>query len=155
MYEIREREVPDRLFLTERRRVLQPELSEWIGASLNRLAETAEGLGGMAGPVVVVYYGQVNESSDGPVETCVPIPSGSHVPADVSTRFEPAHREAYTRLRKAQVEYPEILSAYAAVGQWIDAEGRAAAGAPREVYFTDWSAAGPDDEVCDIAVPVE
>jgi hypothetical protein len=41
------------------------------------------------------------------------------------------------------------------VRQWINAEGRLATGAPRGVYFTDWSAAGPDDKVCDIATPVE
>ena len=26
--------------------------------------------------------------------------------------------------------------------------------APREVYFADWDAAGPDDEVCDVAYPL-
>jgi len=25
---------------------------------------------------------------------------------------------------------------------------------PREVYFADWDAAGPDDEVCDVAFPM-
>jgi hypothetical protein len=41
------------------------------------------------------------------------------------------------------------------VEQWLRAGGRVATGAPREVYFTDWSAAGPADEVCDVAVPVD
>lgn len=27
-------------------------------------------------------------------------------------------------------------------------------GSPREVYFADWDAAAPTDEVCDIAFPV-
>ena len=54
----------------------------------------------------------------------------------------------------AQVEYPQILSAYDAVAQWIGSEGRTSAGSPREVYFADWDAAGPTDEVCDIAYPV-
>jgi hypothetical protein len=34
------------------------------------------------------------------------------------------------------------------------AEGLAPAGPCREVYFTDWSAAGPEDPVCDVAFPV-
>jgi hypothetical protein len=33
--------------------------------------------------------------------------------------------------------------------------GQAAiAGSPREVYFADWNATGPGDEVCDVAFPM-
>jgi hypothetical protein len=71
-----------------------------------------------------------------------------------ASRSEPAHREAYTRITKAQVEFPQILSAYEAVDGWIRSEGRTMTGSPREVYFADFAAAGPTDEVCDIAFPV-
>jgi hypothetical protein len=73
---------------------------------------------------------------------------------EAATRTEPAHREAYLRITKAQVAFPQILSAYDAVAQWLSERGRNPSGAPREVYFADWSAAGPNDEVCDIAFPV-
>jgi hypothetical protein len=104
---------------------------------------------------LVVYHGAVNEESDGPVEVCVPVSRTQEAATDRALRREPAHREAYVRLTKAQVAYPQILSAYDAVAQWIGAHGRSGTGSPREVYFTDWGAAGPTDEVCDVAFPIK
>jgi DNA-binding transcriptional MerR regulator len=153
MYEILERDVPEQLFLTEQRHVRVPELPDWLGASITRLLESAEEFGGQDGPTTVIYHGEVNEDSDGPVEVCVPVARGSE-PGSVPARVEPEHREAYTRITKAQVEFPQILSAYEAVESWIRSQGRTLRGAPREVYFADWEAAGPDDEVCDIAFPI-
>lgn len=153
MYEIHERDVPAQTILTEQRHVRVPELGEWLPVSIGRLVEVAERHGGLVGPVFVIYHGEVNEDSDGPVEVCVPIAQGAQTNGE-PTRQEPAHREAYTRITKAQVEFPQILSAYEAVDQWIRSENRSVAGSPREVYFADWDAAGPTDEVCDIAFPI-
>ena len=69
-------------------------------------------------------------------------------------RLEPAHREAFTRLTKKQVEFPSILKAYDAVHDWAREQGLAWAAPPREVYFADWNTAGPDDPACDVALPV-
>jgi hypothetical protein len=69
-------------------------------------------------------------------------------------RREPAHREAYVRITKAQVAFPQILSAYDAVSQWLHTHGLSAAGSPREIYFADWGVAGPTDTVCDVAFPL-
>ena len=41
-------------------------------------------------------------------------------------RREPAHREVYVRLRKAQVAFPQILSAYDGVTGWVALQGLAA-----------------------------
>jgi DNA-binding transcriptional MerR regulator len=153
MYEIHERDVPAQRVLTEQRHVRVPELGEWLPVSIGRLVEVAERHAGLAGPVFVIYHGEVNEDSDGPVEVCVPIPQGAQTNGEPA-RDEPAHHEAYTRITKAQVEFPQILSAYEAVDQWIRSENRGVAGSPREVYFADWDAAGPTDEVCDIAFPI-
>ena len=154
MYEIHEREVPEQVVLTEQRHIKIPELSEWLPEAIGRLVESAEEGGGLAGDVFVVYHGEVNEDSDGPVEVCVPVAAGQEASDGVPTRREPAHKEAYVRITKAQVEYPQILSAYDAVAQWIGAQERTVAGSPREVYFGDFDAAAPTDEVCDIAFPV-
>ena len=54
-----------------------------------------------------------------------------------------------------KVAFPEILGAYDAVSSWIDAQGLAVADAPREVYFTDFPAAAPQDEACDVAFPIQ
>ncbi|WP_324605394.1 hypothetical protein [Streptomyces sp. NRRL F-2664] len=50
--------------------------------------------------------------------------------------------------------YPQILSAYDAVHAWAQRASRTASAAPREVYFADWSAIGPADPACDIALPL-
>ena len=154
MYEIHEREVPEQLVLTEQRHVKVPELSEWLPETIDRLIKSAEEGGGPAGDVFVVYHGEVNEDSDGPVEVCVPVGAGQEASSDTPARKEPAHKEAYVRITKAQVEYPQILSAYDAVAQWIGTQGRTVTGSPREIYFGDFAAAAPTDEVCDIAFPV-
>jgi DNA-binding transcriptional MerR regulator len=154
MFEIQERAVPEQLVLTEQRHVRVEELPRWLPEAGMRLIKTAEAYGGVAGAMFVVYHGEVNEDSDGPVEVCVPIGLAHEPSPDVAGRREPAHREAYTRLTKAQIEYPQILSAYDAVAQWIGANGLSSAGPPREVYFADWDASGPTDEVCDVAFPL-
>jgi len=154
MFEVREREVPEQLVLAEQRHVYQAELTEWLPAAVRRLVRVGQGCGGVVGPRFVVCRGEVNQDSDGPVEVCVPVDPARAAPSGAATRREPAHREVYVRLRKAQVGYPQILSAFDALAQWLSARGLPAAGSPREVYFTDWESAGPADEVCDVAFPV-
>ena len=153
MYQVHERNIPEQLMLTEQRHTTVAGLEDWLGATFGRMWQIAPRFGGITGPVLAIYHGEVNEDSDGPVEVCAPIsPDGATQP-DVPTRIEPAHREAYTRIRKSQVEFPQILDAYDAVDQWIRKNGKTMTGSPREVYFADFMNAGPDDEVVDIAFP--
>ncbi|MEV6212657.1 MerR family transcriptional regulator [Kitasatospora sp. NPDC051914] len=154
MYGIEQREVPEQLVLTEQRHAGPEDLPVWIPQACDRLAEAAKAYGGVAAAPFVVYHGEVNEDSDGPVEVCVPIDPAHAGSVAHAHRTEPAHREAYTTISKAQVAYPQILSAYDAVFEWAHAEGRAVVSSPREVYFADWATAAAGDPVCDIAVPV-
>ncbi|MFI9203140.1 MerR family transcriptional regulator [Streptomyces sp. NPDC053048] len=153
-YEIGRRDVPEQVVLTELRHVRPEDLPVWIPAACDRLEEAAEAYGGVVAAPFVVYHSQVDEDGDGPVEVCVPIDPARIAEVTSAVRTEPAHREAYTTITKAQVEYPQILSAYDAVYRWIEENGRREAGPGREVYFADWASAGPASEVCDIAVPV-
>lgn len=153
--DVRERDVPEQLVLAERRHIAVEQLPSWIGAAMGRLMNAARRYGGPAAPPFVVYYGEINEDSDGPAEACVPIDRTYEGSSDGAMRSEAAHREAFVRLRKAQVEFPQILSAYDGVTAWIASHGRTASGAPREIYFTDFRSAGPADEVCDVAFPIE
>jgi hypothetical protein len=115
--------------------------------------KSAQRYGGVIAAPFVVYHGEINEDSDGPAEACVPIALAT---ADDGTmRHEPAHHEAYVRLRKAQVEFPQILSAYDGLMGWAVSRGRTVAGFPREVYFNDFASAGLADEVCDVALPID
>jgi DNA-binding transcriptional MerR regulator len=153
MYEIEEREVGEQRVLTEQAHVLVHDLPAWIGAAMGRLVQAAEEeAAGVTGPAFVIYHGEVNEESDGPVEACLPIAAGAATSA--ASRVEPAHREVFTRLTKQQVRFPEILGAFDATAQWIEGRGLTASASPREVYFGDWSAAADGDPVCDVAYPV-
>jgi len=154
MFEIQERDVPEQLVLVEQRSLFVRELPGFIGSALGRLTGAAAGYGGAVGPPFVVFHGMVDDENDGPVEVCVPIAAAHEGSSGVPMRTEEAHREAYARLRKEQVAFPQILGAYDAVSTWIDAQGLAVAAGPREVYFTDFVAAGPGDEVCDVAFPI-
>ena len=155
MYEIHERDVDAQLVLTEQRHTTVDGLVSWMGDAFGRLHGEAARHGGATGAALAIYHGEVNEDSDGPVEICVPVAADAKDAASLPTRTEGPHREAYTRIRKSQVAYPQILDAYDAVEQWIGKHGKVIAGSPREVYFADFMNAGPDDEVVDIAFPIE
>jgi effector-binding domain-containing protein len=154
MYNIEERDVAEQLVLTEQRHTTVHGLTDWLDECMPRLHGLAERAGGIAGPAFIIFHGEVNAESDGPVEVCVPIAADGRATVDSPARAEPAHREAYTRIRKSQVEFPQILDAYEAVEQWIATNNREMTAAPREVYFADFMNAGPDDEVVDIAFPI-
>jgi effector-binding domain-containing protein len=154
MYEIDERDVPEQVILTEQRHVTVQGLTDWFDECMPRLHGLAASTDGIAGPAFIIYHGEVNEESDGPVEVCVPIAADQQAAISAPTRIEPAHREAYTRIRKSQVAFPQILDAYEAVEQWIAKNNRHVTASPREVYFADFMNAGPDDEVTDIAFPI-
>ncbi|WP_225882052.1 MerR family transcriptional regulator [Streptomyces aureocirculatus] len=163
-FEIHTTDVPEMFVLSERRHVFTDALPAWIDASLGRLEKAAAELcGGVTESPFVVYHAEVTEDSDGPAEVCVPVadPAAAREWAaghgrqwGVRARVEPAARLAYTRITKAQVVYPQIIAAYDAVEEWLAREGLTQAGACREVYFTDWETAGPEDQVCDVAYPV-
>ena len=153
---IRERDVPAQLVLTEKRSLRITELKGWLPEALRRIAATATSHGGLDGDVFAVYHGEVNEDSDGPVEVCAPVALPARLPPGAAVRLEVAHCEAYVTISRAQLEFPQIPSAFDAVGQWLAGSGRCQSGPPREVYLTgaDVAAAAPGDPVCDVAFPV-
>ncbi|WP_338672171.1 MerR family transcriptional regulator [Streptomyces sp. SCSIO 30461] len=163
MFEIKTCDIPEQTVLAERRHLVADELPRWIPAAVDRLIRAAAECGGVAGIPFVVYHAEVTPDSDGPAEACVPVADAraaekwmaANSRGGVAVRVEPAQRLAYTRITKAQVAHPQILSAFDAVEDHIAREGLTVAGPCREVYFAeDWDAASPTDEVCDIAFPV-
>jgi DNA-binding transcriptional MerR regulator len=155
MFAIEERSVPEATVLTIQRNVLVGSLPAFIGEAMSNLLDRVSAKGGkVEGAPFVIYHGEVNEDSDGPVEVCVPFVGNVAGSSDVHMRIEPAHREAYTRITKGQVEFPMILDAYEAVHKYIADRGYEPAGSPREVYFADWDTMDPSDPACDIAWPV-
>jgi hypothetical protein len=142
--------------LSEKRRLRVTELKRWLPEALTRLADVAGKYGGPGGDLFAVYYGEVSEDSDGPVEVCVPIAGPAALPPDLPVRPDREIREAYLTITRAQLEFPQILSAFDAVATWISAADLTPAGPPREVYPSgiDIAAAAPGDPVCQIAYPI-
>lgn len=153
---VQTRTVAETTYVTETKRVWPPEIPGFIQESTDRLAAVAGKFGGWAGPLTTIFDSPVNDDTDGDVRNSVPVRSGVN-PSDVAepttVLIEPAGEEAYTRITKAQVRYPQILQAYDEVYSWLTEQNLMPRLAPREIYFTDFMSAGPDDEVCDIAVP--
>lgn len=155
MHEIKTREVPEQNVLTEQTYVDAAHLPAWIVKAGSRQLDAAADFGGQVGPSLVIYHGEVNEDSDGPVEVCLPISAQMASSTSLPTRVEPAHREAYTTVTRAQVRYPDIVSAYDAVERWISESGTPMTGPPREAYFADPSTGDEDEPVADIAFPIK
>ncbi len=148
--------MPGQRVVTEKRSVDQAELQRWLPGAMARVAAAGEILPASAQPwldrpaadpvFVVTYEGNPN---DGPPEVCVcaPVAAGGD-----TTR--PAHREAYARVTKGQVLSGRLGEVYDAVEKHALDRGLRIDGPPREVYWTDFTAAGDDDEVFDVAWPV-
>lgn len=154
-FDVRLRNEPQRCYLVTQKEVASHELSTWLGATFGALQARATEIGGISGHSMAVYHGEVSHDSNGPVEVCVPMSTEVEANDGNSIRTEPEHLLAYTNVRKAQVGFPQILRAYNAVHAWIMANGYTQVGASREIYLGDFVAAGPQDIVVEVAIPVE
>ena len=129
VHEIALRPIPEGNLLTAERRLTVEDLPAFIGDAAERITRHLDASGATeAGPLRVIYHGMVTEDSDGPVEVAVPFTG----------------REAVTALTRREVDFPQILGAYDAVGRWIDQAGLTRAGSPAEVYLTSRAAADAD-----------
>ncbi|RZU51363.1 DNA-binding transcriptional MerR regulator [Krasilnikovia cinnamomea] len=148
------RHVAEQTFITEKRHATIGEFAAVAEDSANRLMTTARRHAVPAGNVVFLYHGEVSEDSDGPVEFCLPVDPLAALRAGLTARVEPAHDEWYLRLTRAQAEHPQILTAYDAVFHRAAERGDQWAGPPREVYLGFFPDAAPDEEICDVALPI-
>jgi hypothetical protein len=105
MYEVSTREIPDRTVLCLKRNV-DGEAGAWaLGKGFISLVRGKElsHMEGRAGAAFCIWWGLVNEDSDGPLEWCLPVPGdqagalATRVP-ELSVRTEPAHKEAFIEL---------------------------------------------------------
>ena len=154
MFEVETREVPERLLATVERHVLVGDLPTFIEESAGSLMTLLAAAGATTGNLLVMYHGEVNTDSDGPVEVCLPYEGEVQPAGEMRLRSEPAHKEAFTRITKGQVSFPGILEAFGAVEKWIVDTGGEMSASPREVYFADWNNVGDDDPACDVAFPI-
>ena len=160
-YEVQVRTVPARAVLSGTRRAHAAELGQVLGTLLGRMRASGPGLPGVDGCPYTVYYAQVSEDSDGPVEVVRPMADLARAEqaaaalGDVQARVEPAHDEAFIRMTMQQTRGGganlEILDA---LQRFVASSGRDVSVPPRQVMIADWRTAGPDDLACDLAVPL-
>jgi DNA-binding transcriptional MerR regulator len=159
MYDIRTRTVPERTLLTINRHLHTGETDAFFDDAFARLRSAGPGLGGIAGAPFVVFYGEVSEDSDGPLELCRPVAADVEVSvarlgADVQRRREAAHDEAFVRLSMAEMGWPAMLPAVDALEAWTHEHQRRPSGPLRQVLIADQREAAPGDLVCDLSVPL-
>jgi DNA-binding transcriptional MerR regulator len=105
MFEAATREIPSRSLLCLKRHVAG-ETGAWaLGKEFVRLLQerAAPRLEGQDGAAFCIYWGEVSDDSDGPLEWCRPVPAADAAELagqfpELTLRTEPAHREAFVDL---------------------------------------------------------
>ena len=107
MYEVAVRDIPARSLLCLLRHASTEQevwdLGKEVIGMLKAQPVPVPRIEGVAGAAFLIYYGEVNQDSDGPVEFCLPVPQdqagqlAANLPG-LTLRPEPAHQEAYVRL---------------------------------------------------------
>lgn len=154
IYVVAEREVRQQKVAFVQQHVTAERLEAFLGEVTEELfayLRTADAC--LSGPVFAVYHGLVDQDGNGPVEVCVPTDSPIQPAGRIGVRLEPAHRQAFIELRKAQSEYPTVAGAFEAVASWLDRQGLHPSASAREVYYPNWATAGAGEHVMDVAVP--
>jgi DNA-binding transcriptional MerR regulator len=158
-YDIQTRTIPQRTVLSISRHLHAHETDAFFGYAFARLRSAAPGMEGIAGCPFLVFYGEVSDDSDGPIELCRPAASGRAADsatetADVQQRVEPAHDEAFIRIAMKDMGWPALAPAVDALEAWMRERRREPAGALRQVLIADQRTATPDTPVCDLSIPL-
>jgi DNA-binding transcriptional MerR regulator len=154
MYDINVRRLPERALASINRHVDASRTAAFFDEAFSRLRAAGPGLEGIAGVPFVVFYGEVSDDSDGPIELCRPVDVAPTPDGDLQHRVEGAHDEAYIRLTLKELGWPALLPACDALERWTREHGREPAGALRRLLIADQRTAAPDTPVCDLSVPL-
>ena len=114
------------------------ETDAFFAEAFARLRSAAPGLEGIAGCPFLVFYGEVSDDSDGPLELCRPVAAGSAV--DVTFRMVMDRLGAQLGQQIVPVAQPGAsgaIAAHAAAGQGVEAVGRR----PRPAHDQDLAVA--------------
>ena len=152
-YDIQTRTIPGRKLVAVTRHVHANKAGPFFSDAFARLRAAGPGVEGIAGCPFVVYYGEVSDDSDGPVELCRPVAADPADP-DLQARTEPSHEEAFIRVALKDMGWPTLAPAADALEAWIRERRREPAGALRQVLIADQRTAEPDTPVCDLSVPL-
>ncbi len=111
MYEINTRSMPDRSLLCVKRNVTGDKAAWAFGKEFIALLQRYQlpQIPGRAGAFVCIFWGEVSEDSDGPMEWCHPVPPdeaealAARCP-ELTLRTEPAHQEAFVNIGDGQID---------------------------------------------------
>jgi DNA-binding transcriptional MerR regulator len=155
MYDVERREIPERAIVSISKHLRMNETDAFFADAFARLRATGAGITGIAGCPYLVFYGEVSDDSDGPLELCRPVATRpADVDADMQVRVEACHEEAYIRLASKQAGWPAMLPACDALERWTVDNHREPAAALRQVLIADRRSATPDTLVLDLTVPL-
>jgi hypothetical protein len=105
MYDVTTRDIPSRSLLCLKRNVDGQQAAWALGKQFVALfwERPLRRMEGRAGAAFCIYWGEVSDDGDGPIEWCRPVPgdrAGELVAQfpELTLRTEPAHREAFVSL---------------------------------------------------------
>ena len=163
MYEVATRDIPARSVLCLKRSVEGTPGAWAFGKEFVSILREHRlpMMEGRAGAVFCIYWGEVSDDSDGPVEWCRPVPTDQaeqlavKVP-ELVLRNEPSHREAFIHLGTgAQIEPAQWQLISRSLYGWVHEH----AAHPTELgaritYLADTTAAESQGPDCDFALPI-
>jgi effector-binding domain-containing protein len=151
-YVIQVKETQPQDVLCIRANVTMETIAQTIGACYGEMMAYVQEIGSqIVGPPFIVYPDMVDEAKPFDIEPCFPVPPG----------LAPRGRIEVRRLSGGTVAttmhtgpYDGLVDAYAALQAWVEANGRAVVGPPREVYFNGPQDATPDQYLTEVAWPI-
>jgi DNA-binding transcriptional MerR regulator len=127
VYEVSTREIPERSLLCLKRNVPGRDQAWAFGKefiALLRHYKLPE-IEGRAGAFFCIYWGEVSEDSDGPMEWCRPVPEdeaeavAARCP-ELTLRTEAAHQEAFVNIGDGQIDGAEWQLVEQSLHAWSD-----------------------------------
>jgi DNA-binding transcriptional MerR regulator len=110
-YEVSTREVPERSLLCVKRNVTDGKAAWAFGKEFIALLRRYQlpQIEGRAGAFFQIFWGEVSEDSDGPIEWCRPVPEDEAEALaagcpELTLRAEPAHQEAFVKIGDGQID---------------------------------------------------
>jgi DNA-binding transcriptional MerR regulator len=126
-YEAWTREIPDRSLLCVKRNIAGVDRAWAFGKEFIALLRRYQlpWIEGRAGAFFCIYWGEVSEDSDGPMEWCRPVPPdeaealAARCP-ELTLRTEPAHHEAFVKISDGQIDGAEWQLVEQSLHSWSD-----------------------------------
>jgi DNA-binding transcriptional MerR regulator len=111
MYEVGTREMPERSLLCVKRNIAGEKAAWAFGKEFIALLRQYRmpWIEGRAGAFFCIFWGEVSEDSDGPMEWCRPVPPDDAEALafrcrELTLRAEPAHHEAFVKIGDGQID---------------------------------------------------